>query len=229
MRQPTLSKKALKRYLDPSSDVTMEKRKELKRYLDARVAYRESEKELKSYLKKSIAPYISEDYQSLIGVVEKQLNEAFYGMDINEVKYYKSLPKSNYIDYLNVKELTGLKYLKRAMIYRLDTNTCVLNLENLCYTATEVGKEVRKWFIEKYKIAPENIPADEVSYTVCKSSSVKLDKVINLTESPREKKVETNLFLQESDLSKKTFELDNPLLETDKKGQIQMKLDEFIR
>jgi len=229
MRKPTLSKKALKSYLDPNSSVTTERRKELKRYLDARVAYRESEKEMKSYLKKSIAPYISVDYQPLIGVVEKQLNEAFYDMDINEVKYYKHLPKSNYIDYLGVKELTGLRYLKRAMIYRLETNTRALSIESLCYTATEVGKEVRKWFIEKYKEAPEDAPADEVSYTVCKSSRAKLDKVISLTESPREKKVETNLLPQESELPKKAFEVDNPLLEVDKKGQVQMKLDDFAR
>lgn len=230
MRQPTLSKKALKKYLDGDSEITLERRKELKRYLDARVSYRDSEKELKSYLKKTIAPYISKNYQPLIGVVEKQLNEAFYDMDINEVKYYKHLPKNNYIDYLNVKELTGLRYLKRAMIYRLNTNTRALSIESLCYTATEVGKEVRKWFIEKYNVAPENLPADEVSYTVCKSSRAKLDKVITtLTEAPRDKKVESNLLSRESESPKKSFEEDNPLLETNSKGQIQMKLNDFVR
>ena len=188
MTRPVLTKAVLKGYLDKNSEYTLEEREEVKRYLVARVECRRAEIALKSDLKKTLAPYLNEDFYALIGVVEKQLSEGFYNMNINEVKHHKHVPKSNYMDYLSVEELTGLKYLRCAMIKDLrDIRDYDAGLDKLCYSATRIGKGVRKWFIEKYGVTPEDMPAEKLSYTCCVSKSKKLEKVINeLTEKPRE-------------------------------------------
>lgn len=178
-----LTKPILKQYLDPKAKISKDDLVMFQRYIKLRVDYRDKEKELKSTLKKVISPIISEQYKHLIGVVERELYESFYCMSQVNVKYKKRIPKSNYIDYLSVRELQGLNILKECMIERLSKHNN-LTIDMACSLANKVGFQVRKWFVEKYRMLPENMPADEVSYAVCKSSIKKCDDILRLYNLP---------------------------------------------
>ncbi len=179
-----LTKPVLKKYLQPNSKFTSEQLLQFERYITLRVEYRDKEKQLKSSLKKKISPLISEEYKRLIGVIERELYEGFYDMTQVNVKYKKGVPKSNYMDYLSVAELRGLNVLKECMIESLNKYND-LGIESACKLANRVGREVRKWFVDKYNIRPEDLPADEVSYAVCKSSIKKFDEIKKLNNRPQ--------------------------------------------
>lgn len=172
-----LTKAKVKIIKAKTCDLSYEELVDLKVSIERRLAERRKDKELKLTLKRKLSNIVAEDQKHLIGYIEKQAYESFYGMPQNNIKYAKGLKCGNYMDYLCYAELRTLNAIRSKLINDLST----LNIKTIGAAEShfrETGFKARRWFLNTYKVLPEKVPAEEVSVTVCESISKRIEDLV---------------------------------------------------
>lgn len=172
-----LTKAKVKLIKAKNCDLTYDELVELKVNVERRLAERRKDKELKLTLKRKLSNIVADDQKHLIGYIEKQAYEGFYGMPQNNIKYAKGLKCGNYMDYLCYAELRTLNAIRSKLINDLQT----LNIKTIAAAEShfrQIGFKARKWFLNTYKVLPEKIPAEEVSITICESISKRIEDLV---------------------------------------------------